>query len=142
MNHPRMLQTKTREQARQLRSLVDHTPSLYALLCWVDELAWQTFRKRITITSIFRDDGGIHSTWRAADCRVRQEWHQQGELEWEEWDVLVKRINRKFIYGRTRDGRETVCAHLLEQGERGSTADHVHIQVPSHGWQGQQEQIA
>lgn len=130
---------KTRKVRREVRAVVQQMPPLSALLGWVDQLAWELFRKEITVTSIHRTDGTVHETWRAADCRVRQEWHDDRELSWDEWETLVKRINRKFIYGVTRDGRPTVCAHLLRKGERGSTEDHVHIQVPSGRWMGQRE---
>lgn len=134
---------KTRKIQREFAALAKQRPSMWALISWLDEVAWQEYRKDLMLTSIYRNDDPqtVHNDGRGVDCRVFVEGKHDAdaELSWAQWEQLQRRANRKFVYGTTSAGRKTKCVHLLRKGQRGSTEDHAHVQVPGSMWMGQRE---
>lgn len=88
---------------------------LYLVLTVLAHLGWLLCGERARVTSIFRDDGGIHNYWRAIDVGVFQ------GLSMDENERIRKCINALFPYG---DGRHETCPPLQH-----GTAPHFHLQV-------------
>lgn len=123
--------------------LARHNPALFAVLAFADALAWQLFRKHVTITSIYRshdDPLGLHGDWRAADVRIYDERRDApgSELTMLEWEDLQRRINAAFDYGRklSKPWEKTVVAHIRGVGTSSDETPHIHIQVPARRWRG------
>jgi len=93
------------------------SPRLRIILCDLALYCWKNFRKKIVITSMFRDSG-IHSTGRAADIRSRIFKNSQCRK-------ITNYLNKKYKYGLGYDGKEhdTCIWHDVGKGK------HFHIQV-------------
>jgi hypothetical protein len=78
------------------------------------------------ITSIRRDDGGVHALGRAVDVRSQN-------LEAGAAELIRQKVNRWFVYGLKGDGRPGETIPPLDHAGNASksTAPHFHIQVPA-----------
>lgn len=78
------------------------------------------------ITSIFREDGGIHNDWRAVDVRSQN-------LKPEDAEAIRAAMNKRYPYGLKSDGApgETVppLDHQAAQAVQAVTAPHFHVQI-------------
>ena len=120
--------------------LARHNPALLAILTLASWYAWEHWRKKLTLTSVFRIDNdpkGMHGGWRAADCRVYSETRdgpEVTEITGHEWVELAAFLNNAFRYGRTWLGRKTEVCIIRASGTDSDTARHVHIQTPKRWW--------
>lgn len=87
------------------------------------------------LTSIYRNDDGVHEAWRALDVRCRStefDIARQNEA-FQEDELIRTKINTRFVYGLGTDGRkrDTIppLNHKAAQNKQAVTAPHFHIQV-------------
>ena len=123
---------KTQKEDVDLDLVLAEKPALLAVLAWMDEYARRKFGKEITITSVYRSDGTLHSELRATDVRIghpdRPE--RQPQITYEEACELLDKTNRLFTYGNTYNGRPSQTVHLVHDPERPLNT-HLHVQI--HG---------
>ena len=118
--------------------LINKNPALFSVLCFVSAYAWEAWGKKLTLTSVWREENDpnhMHRNWRAVDCRVYNVGRDgdSPEITPSEWQELVGMINRTFRYGKTWFGRPTVVAHY-RTGTDSDTAPHVHLQTKGRFW--------
>lgn len=89
------------------------------------------------VTSIYRDDEGVHGDWRAIDMRCRStEFDIARQTEaFKEDELIREKINTRFVYGLGGDGRkrDTIppLDHKAAQHTQAVTGVHFHIQIPA-----------
>ena len=90
---------------------------LRALVLAVATLLLSRYNAKLVITSIFRENDGIHGDWRACDIKISNFGSTEEIREAVEW------INKTFIYDPARPRYKTAVygddKHL----------DHIHLQV-------------
>jgi hypothetical protein len=77
------------------------------------------------ITSVYRNDGKIHSTGRALDATFFRLPNTEPRIS-AVGKYLEKWINDRFIYGKGQDGRKRNVAWWHDTG----SGYHLHLQVP------------
>ena len=95
---------------------------LRLIACDLDYYTQNNFKKEITVTSVYRNDKGVHGYWRGLDVRVehaRKMFFTKKEIK-----LILNYINEKYPYDPTRPRKETIIYHHVGLGPH-----HFHCQV-------------
>ena len=93
------------------------------------------FGKDITITSVYRDDGGVHSFFRGVDVRINGKYKDGAAIAGEYPDAPTiaearaetASLNRRYIYDASRP--EKSVAFFGEMDRSNAHWNHIHIQA-------------
>jgi hypothetical protein len=108
-------------------------PKLQAVIFDAAVYAFKRFGKTLLITSMFRNDGGVHQYGRGVDIDVCQGKVYEGGLTPLEAEELASDIDTWWVYDPKRQDLTVVVYKLEGEAAKkfGAHKNHIHFQV--HG---------